>query len=406
MGHQVQERRLGVLELGEPLALELLGGHVAGHLGEPGQPPSRVPECGDRHRGPKLRAILAYAPALVLQRARLRGEVEVEGGDPVGLGFGPVEDGEVSADDLVLFVALDSPGPGVPADDGPTRVEQENGVFANAVDEELEPRGQLDVLGDLAVDLENDAALGVEDPSGVHIHVRPVLPRLDEQAFPATVTCNLLVCDVVSGRVASLEQLARHPTDGLLARITVHSLGSRVPVSDDMALRIDRKDGVVGDVQKSGRFGSPPFDPHRPKPTGGRSIFSAGDPRPQAQSRRILFIEDDRFIADMYRMKLESDGWNIEVAMDGEAGLRRALEDPPSLVLLDLLLPRMDGIEVLRQLREADQTRTVPVLILSNALGLAGRESEARSLGIVDWAVKANTTPAALSSRVARILGD
>jgi len=105
-------------------------------------------------------------------------------------------------------------------------------------------------------------------------------------------------------------------------------------------------------------------------------------------------------------MKLESDGWNIEVAMDGEAGLRRALEDPPSLVLLDLLLPRMDGIEVLRQLREADQTRTVPVLILSNALGLAGRESEARSLGIVDWAVKANTTPAALSSRVARILGD
>jgi two-component system, response regulator len=173
-----------------------------------------------------------------------------------------------------------------------------------------------------------------------------------------------------------------------------------------MAVRIDGKDGVVGEVQKPGRFAPPPFDPHSPKPTVGRSGFSAGDPQPQAQSRRILFIEDDRFIADMYRMKLESDGWNIEVAADGEAGLRSALEDPPSLVLLDLLLPRMDGIEVLRQLREADQTRTVPVLILSNALGLAGRENEARSLGIVDWAVKANTTPAALSSRVARILGD
>jgi hypothetical protein len=46
------------------------------------------------------------------------------------------------------------------------------------------------------------------------------------------------------------------------------------------------------------------------------------------------------------------------------------------------------------------------VLILSNALGLSGREQEARSLGIVDWAVKANTTPAALSSRIAKILGD
>jgi DNA-binding response OmpR family regulator len=108
----------------------------------------------------------------------------------------------------------------------------------------------------------------------------------------------------------------------------------------------------------------------------------------------------------MYRIKLESEGWNVELASDGEAGLRRALEDPPSLVLLDVLLPRMDGIEVLRQIRAADETRTVPVLILSNALGLAGREGEARSLGIVDWAVKANTTPAALSRRIAKILGD
>jgi len=105
-------------------------------------------------------------------------------------------------------------------------------------------------------------------------------------------------------------------------------------------------------------------------------------------------------------MKLESEGWNVEVASDGEAGLRRALEDPPSLVLLDLLLPRMDGIEVLRQIRGAADTRTVPVLILSNALGISGREQEARALGIVDWVVKANTTPAALSSRIARILGD
>jgi DNA-binding response OmpR family regulator len=130
------------------------------------------------------------------------------------------------------------------------------------------------------------------------------------------------------------------------------------------------------------------------------------DPAPQAQPLRILLIEDDRFIADMYRIKLESEGWNVEVASDGEAGLKRALQDPPSLVLLDLLLPRMDGIEVLRQIRAADETRTVPVLILSNALGLAGREDEARGLGIVDWVVKAHTTPAALSTRIAKILGD
>src|SRR5437879_957185 len=129
------------------------------------------------------------------------------------------------------------------------------------------------------------------------------------------------MCHVVPGRVASPEQNARYLAGGFLARTTVHSLGSRVPVSDDMAARVDGEDGSVGKVQEAGRFGSRPVDPHSPKPARGRSAFPAGDHKPQAQSRRILFIEDDRFIADMYRMKLESEGWNVELASDGEAGL-------------------------------------------------------------------------------------
>jgi DNA-binding response OmpR family regulator len=127
---------------------------------------------------------------------------------------------------------------------------------------------------------------------------------------------------------------------------------------------------------------------------------------PHGQVRRILFIEDDRLIADMYRLKLESEGWNVEVAPDGEAGVRQAIANPPDLVLLDVLLPRLDGIEVLRLLRADRNTRTVPVLILSNAVGIGGREEEARALGIVDWVVKANITPSSLAARVARILAD
>ena len=72
--------------------------------------------------------------------------------------------------------------------------------------------------------------------------------------------------------------------------------------------------------------------------------------------------------------------------------------------MLDLLLPRMDGFEVLRRLRANASTRDIPVLIVSNASGLGGREDEARKLGIVDWMVKANTTPATLVSRVGKIL--
>jgi DNA-binding response OmpR family regulator len=127
----------------------------------------------------------------------------------------------------------------------------------------------------------------------------------------------------------------------------------------------------------------------------------ARDQRP----KRILFIEDDRFIADMYRLGLETGGWQVDVMYDGESGLSEALVDPPALILLDLLLPRIDGFEVLRRLRANPTTRDIPVLVVSNASGLGGREEEARKLGIVDWMVKANTTPATLVSRVGKILG-
>lgn len=153
-----------------------------------------------------------------------------------------------------------------------------------------------------------------------------------------------------------------------------------------------------------GRLVFPPFRSHHQQSTDPYArrvgIRWAGT----RESKRILFIEDDRFIADMYRLGLESRGWSVEIAHDGAEGLRMAMEAPPALILLDLLLPRMDGFEVLRQLRAQESTRNTPVLIVSNASGLGGREGEARALGIEDWMVKANTTPAALVTRVGRIL--
>jgi DNA-binding response OmpR family regulator len=171
-----------------------------------------------------------------------------------------------------------------------------------------------------------------------------------------------------------------------------------------MALHIDREDRVVGQVEQAGGLGFPPFEPHPGAVRRHRS--TAARPSPEPQPRRILFIEDDRLIADMYRMKLEGEGFNVEVAYDGEAGARMAMDSPPDLILLDVLLPRLDGIEVLRLLRSERATRNTPVLILSNAVGLGGREEEARSLGIVDWVVKANVTPSGLVTRVSRILAN
>ena len=173
-----------------------------------------------------------------------------------------------------------------------------------------------------------------------------------------------------------------------------------------MALSFNSEDRIEGEIQQPDSLGLAPFRSHSQQRTGRYRVISQQQPAPDARDRRILFIEDDRFIADMYRMRLESDGWSVDVAGDGEAGFRQALADPPALILLDILLPRLDGIEVLRRLRANPGTSEVPVLIVSNASGLSGRESEARELGVVDWLVKANTTPARLADRVTRILGN
>ncbi len=157
-----------------------------------------------------------------------------------------------------------------------------------------------------------------------------------------------------------------------------------------MSVRFNREHRVETEVEQLGRLVFPSFGSHVQNIT--------------ARHKRILFIEDDRFIADMYRLVLEAGGWTVDVAHDGESGVGQALADPPALILLDLLLPRMDGFEVLRRLRSNASTVDIPVLVISNASGLGGREEEARNLGIVDWMVKANTTPATLVRRVERVL--
>lgn len=115
---------------------------------------------------------------------------------------------------------------------------------------------------------------------------------------------------------------------------------------------------------------------------------------------RLLMIEDDRSIAQMYTLRLVQDGWMVDVATDGEAGLASALSEPPALVLLDVMLPGIDGLEVLARLRANDTTRDVPVLILSNSAGIGGKEEQARRLGVLDWLTKSSTSPGVLAARI------
>lgn len=116
---------------------------------------------------------------------------------------------------------------------------------------------------------------------------------------------------------------------------------------------------------------------------------------------RVLFIEDDAAVAEMYRLKLELDGYTVTVAPDGEEGLRIARESPPDIVFLDIRLPKMDGFAVLEQLRADAGLQHVPVIILSN-YGEAELVERGLKLGALDYLIKAETTPSTLSRGVGK----
>ncbi|HKC19455.1 MAG TPA: response regulator [Candidatus Dormibacteraeota bacterium] len=114
---------------------------------------------------------------------------------------------------------------------------------------------------------------------------------------------------------------------------------------------------------------------------------------------KVLIVEDDQSVAQMYRLKLELDGYNVEVAGDGLVALEKARALHPDIIFLDLRLPKLDGLGVLDALRADDSTAHIPVVILSN---WNEKELVERgvSLGALDHLIKSQTTPTRLSQRL------
>ncbi|TMD97610.1 MAG: response regulator [Chloroflexi bacterium] len=121
--------------------------------------------------------------------------------------------------------------------------------------------------------------------------------------------------------------------------------------------------------------------------------------RPDPDEVRVLFVEDDASVAQMYQLKLELDGYTVEVAGDGVAALEKARSLHPDIIFLDIRLPKLDGLGVLEALRDDPTIAAIPVVILSN---WNERELVDRGikLGALDHLIKSQTTPARLSQRL------
>jgi DNA-binding response OmpR family regulator len=120
--------------------------------------------------------------------------------------------------------------------------------------------------------------------------------------------------------------------------------------------------------------------------------------------KRILLIEDENLIADLLRRKLADEGYYVFVSGDGESGLEEIRAQKPDLVLLDIVLPRLNGFEVLRSMRKDETIRRIPVIIISNS-GQQTEIEEAKHLGVADWLVKTEFDPGEVVRKVKKQIG-
>lgn len=119
---------------------------------------------------------------------------------------------------------------------------------------------------------------------------------------------------------------------------------------------------------------------------------------------KIAIIEDDAVINQMYRMKFEADGFDVQVADNGKTGIELVQSFQPDLVLLDLQMPEMTGDEALQHIRAAEWGKDVPVIILTN-LGPEEAPNVLEDLNVESYIVKAELTPSQVVARAKETLG-
>lgn len=124
-----------------------------------------------------------------------------------------------------------------------------------------------------------------------------------------------------------------------------------------------------------------------------------------ANKKSILLVEDDEFLAELYATKLNLEGFEVSLAVNGEKGLKLAKEVAPDLILLDIILPKMDGFEVLKGIKSDPNIKNIPVILLTN-LSQKDEVQKGLDLGAVDYLIKAHFMPSEVVKKIKQIIGE
>jgi len=121
------------------------------------------------------------------------------------------------------------------------------------------------------------------------------------------------------------------------------------------------------------------------------------------EKKKILIVEDDVFVRDIYDMKFQQEGFDVVLAVDGLEALQLLEELIPDIILLDMMMPQMDGMEVLKKIKEHEIWKHIPVIMLTN-ISDKEKVDEAMCQGSVDYLIKSHFTPSEVVSKVDSVL--
>ena len=121
------------------------------------------------------------------------------------------------------------------------------------------------------------------------------------------------------------------------------------------------------------------------------------------KKKKVLIVDDDSFLSGIYATKLDIEGFDVVTAKDGEEGLKAVEKEIPDLILLDVLMPKLDGFETLKRLKQIAGAKDVPVIMLTN-LGQKEDIEKGLEQGAVDYLIKAHFVPAEAVDKIKKVL--
>ncbi len=227
---------------------------------------------------------------------------------------------------------------------------------------------------------------------------------------------DLILLDIVMPKVGGMEVLeVIHNDDDLndIPIIVISNSGQPVEIEKarglgarDFLIKAEFDPREVVDKVHNMLGGSIAENNHAAAEAGGgksKEARAAKDTSQKAGKHTVLVVEDDQFLRDLIIRKLEEEDFNTVQAIDGEEGVRLIREKNPDIVLLDLILPGIDGFEVLKQAKADVSISAIPIIILSN-LGQKDDIDRGLQLGAKDYLIKAHFTPGEIVKKVKDIL--